>query len=166
MACLALQGRNHFFRNQIKLKAHSPYTMNNGTVVYIWQCLHISEPVLQLVRDAPTQSISLRLPQDDRPSSPKRADSPGTTSEQTIERLFSKRRQTSPKSKKKKITVNQRPYSASTYVQLLKSPYMQKTVPSPKVLNKLMRPQSGGARLGWSWKFCINWCAPKVVGLG
>ncbi|KAK3102288.1 hypothetical protein FSP39_010226 [Pinctada imbricata] len=105
------------------------------------------EPVLQLVRDAPTQSITLSLPQDDHSLSPTRMDSPHTTSDQSADRLF-KKRQNSPKMKKKKLTVNQRPYSASTYVQLLKSPYMQKTVPSPKVLNKLMRPQSGGARLG------------------
>lgn len=88
----------------------------------------------------------------------KRADSPGHISlqdqhkyadEQTVERLFLPRKQ-SPRRKKKtsKITVNQRPYSASTYVQLLKSPYMQKVVPSPKALNKLLRPMSGGPRLG------------------
>nr|XP_034305803.1 uncharacterized protein LOC105321045 isoform X1 [Crassostrea gigas] len=107
------------------------------------------EPVLQLVKESSTSALSsLRYPQEEhRPSSPINTDP-------NIERLFMKKRPRSPK-RHKKITVNQRPFSASNlnqtpshYVQLLKSPYMQKTVPSPKVLNKLLRPQSGGARLG------------------
>ncbi|XP_048739977.2 uncharacterized protein LOC125654190 isoform X5 [Ostrea edulis] len=112
------------------------------------------EPVLQLVRESSTSALSaLKYPEERRPSSPKRAESP-TNTDPPIDRIFMKKRPRSPK-RHKKISVNQRPFSASNvnqspshYVQLLKSPYMQKTVPSPKVLNKLLRPQSGGARLG------------------
>lgn len=118
------------------------------------------EPVLQLVRESSTSALSaLKYPEERRPSSPKRAESP-TNTDPPIDRIFMKKRPRSPK-RHKKISVNQRPFSASNvnqspshYVQLLKSPYMQKTVPSPKVLNKLLRPQSGGARLGW-------WCGPR-----
>lgn len=115
----------------------------------IYIILHFTEPVLQLVKESSTSALSsLRYPQEEhRPSSPINTDP-------NIERLFMKKRPRSPK-RHKKISVNQRPFSASNlnqapshYVQLLKSPYMQKTVPSPKVLNKLLRPQSGGARLG------------------
>lgn len=119
--------------------------------------MHFTEPVLQLVKESSTSALSsLRYPQEEhRPSSPINTDP-------NIERLFMKKRPRSPK-RHKKISVNQRPFSASNlnqapshYVQLLKSPYMQKTVPSPKVLNKLLRPQSGGARLGWGLHLYIE----------
>lgn len=120
--------------------------------------MHFTEPVLQLVKESSTSALSsLRYPQEEhRPSSPINTDP-------NIERLFMKKRPRSPK-RHKKISVNQRPFSASNlnqtpshYVQLLKSPYMQKTVPSPKVLNKLLRPQSGGARLGWGQHIHLKW---------
>lgn len=124
----------------------------------IFIILHYTEPVLQLVKESSTSALSsLRYPQEEhRPSSPINTDP-------NIERLFMKKRPRSPK-RHKKISVNQRPFSASNlnqtpshYVQLLKSPYMQKTVPSPKVLNKLLRPQSGGARLGWGQHIHLKW---------
>lgn len=124
----------------------------------IFIILHFTEPVLQLVKESSTSALSsLRYTQEEhRPSSPINTDP-------NIERLFMKKRPRSPK-RHKKISVNQRPFSASNlnqtpshYVQLLKSPYMQKTVPSPKVLNKLLRPQSGGARLGWGQHIHWKW---------
>lgn len=124
----------------------------------IFIILHFTEPVLQLVKESSSSALSsLRYPQEEhRPSSPINTDP-------NIERLFIKKRPRSPK-RHKKISVNQRPFSASNlnqtpshYVQLLKSPYMQKTVPSPKVLNKLLRPQSGGARLGWGQHIHLKW---------
>ncbi|XP_063446523.1 uncharacterized protein LOC134726026 isoform X8 [Mytilus trossulus] len=99
------------------------------------------ESVLRIVRD-PTRSTIVRIPSE-RPPSPEPMMESKYADEKTVEQLFIKRKQHSPRSRRKKLTVNHRPYSASAYVQLLKSPYMQKVVPSPKVLNKMLRPASG-----------------------
>ncbi|CAC5396480.1 unnamed protein product [Mytilus coruscus] len=104
------------------------------------------ESVLGYVRD-PSRSKIVRIPSE-RPPSPEPLMESKYADEKTVEQLFIKRKQQSPRSRRKKLTVNHRPYSASAYVQLLKSPYMQKVVPSPKVLNKMLRPTSGGPRLG------------------
>lgn len=104
------------------------------------------ESVLGIVSD-PNKTLSIRIPAERQPS-PEPLMESKYADEKTVEQLFMKRKPHSPRSRRKKITVNQRPYSASAYVQLLKSPYMQKVVPSPKVLNKMLRPASGGARLG------------------
>lgn len=106
----------------------------------------ISESVLGIVRD-PSRNVTVRIPAERQPS-PEFLMESKYADEKTVEQLFVKRKQHSPRSRRKKLTVNQRPYSASAYVQLLKSPYMQKVVPCPKVLNKMLRPASGGPRLG------------------
>lgn len=77
---------------------------------------------------------------------PQRPTSAKSEGDQSVERLFMKRKP-SPKRKKQqksKLTVNQRPYSAhsTTYAYLLKSPYMERQTPSPKTHKVLMRPAS------------------------
>ena len=95
----------------------------------------------------PSRNNVVHIPQERGPS-PEPMMGSKYADEKTVEQLFVKRKQHSPRNRRKKLTVNQRPYSASAYVQLLKSPYMQKVVPSPVVLNKMLRPASGGPRLG------------------
>ncbi|XP_033744669.1 uncharacterized protein LOC117330483 isoform X1 [Pecten maximus] len=105
------------------------------------------EQVLQLVHDIPIKNVPLQR----MPAEFFQPDESTNIIENSPEQIFFKRKP-SPKGRSKKkrssqITVNSRPYSASTYVQLLKSPYMQQVVPSPKVLNRMLRPNSAsGAR--------------------
>ncbi|KAL3853216.1 hypothetical protein ACJMK2_016773 [Sinanodonta woodiana] len=97
----------------------------------------VIEIIMQFANSSNPFKSTIKIP-DFRPLSPKE--------EEVNDRIFLKRRQSpKPKTRKGKLTVNQRPYSAhsTTYAYLLKSPYMQKVIPSPKVNRVLMRPASG-----------------------
>ncbi|KAK3579080.1 hypothetical protein CHS0354_029940 [Potamilus streckersoni] len=97
----------------------------------------VIEVIMQFANSSNPFKSTIKIP-DFRPLSAKE--------EEINDRIFLKRRQSpKPKTRRGKLTVNQRPYSAhsTTYAYLLKSPYMQKVIPSPRVNRVLMRPASG-----------------------
>ncbi|KAL5013163.1 hypothetical protein ScPMuIL_007433 [Solemya velum] len=110
------------------------------------------EPILHMVNSSPVRNSSMRKSiENSIPSVPLQTSTKfilptengyGEPDEPVPDRLFFKT-QTSPKRRKKsgRITVNQRPYSASSYVQQLRSPYLQKN-PSPGFKKLTIRPAS------------------------